>query len=210
MALLVAGIVASLTKGIAIEEAAIVALAALFLFAFRSAFYRTSDLAGLRPSPRWLAMVFAGVAAAAWLGFFSYRHVEYANELWWQFSGHGNAPRFLRASVAVAAVLVWTAVSSFIHRMPSVFCPDSIDGTIRRLIAASERSQANVALLGDKKFIVAPNQNAFLMYGRLGNSWISMGDPIGDPAAAPDLIWRLSRTCGPGRRPRRLLRRRSR
>ena len=62
---------------------------------------------------------------------------------------------------------------------------------MRRLVAASPRSQANVAFLGDKKFIVAPDASAFLMYGRLGRSWISMGDPIGDPAAAPDLIWRL-------------------
>jgi phosphatidylglycerol lysyltransferase len=191
MTLLVAGTVASLAKGIAVEEAAIVAAAALFLLTFRSSFYRKSDSAGLRPSPRWLAMVFAGVAAAAWLGFFSYRHIDYANELWWQFTWHGNAPRFLRASVAVAAVLVWTAVSSFIHRMPTAFRPDPIDDTIRGLIAKSERSQANVALLSDKKFLVAPDQNAFLMYGRLGNSWISMGDPIGEPAAASDLIWRF-------------------
>ena len=62
---------------------------------------------------------------------------------------------------------------------------------MRRLISSSPRSQANVAFLGDKKFIVAPDQSAFLMYGVFGRSWISMGDPVGDPAAAPDLIWRL-------------------
>ena len=53
------------------------------------------------------------------------------------------------------------------------------------LIAAERREdvlgQSNVALLGDKKFIFAPDATAFLMYGRFGSSWISMGDPIGDP-----------------------------
>ena len=61
-------------------------------------------------------MVLAGVAAATWLGFFSYRHVEYSNQLWWQFAWNGNAPRFLRATVAVCAVLVWAAVAFLIHR----------------------------------------------------------------------------------------------
>ena len=191
MALLAAGVVASLTKGVALEEAAILAFTAALLFAFGPAFYRRSDLSELRPSPSWFAMVLAGVAAAIWLGFFSYRHVEYANELWWHFALHGNAPRFLRASVAVAAILVWAAISTLIHRTPAAFKPDPVDDDVRRLVAASPRSQANVAFLGDKKFIIAPDASAFLMYGRLGRSWISMGDPIGDPAAAPDLIWRL-------------------
>ena len=101
------------TKGIAVEEATFLALAAALLFALGPAFYRTSDLARISASsPRWLATVLAGVAAAIWLGLFSYRHVDYANELWWQFALHGNAPRFLRASVAVAAVLIWSAISS--------------------------------------------------------------------------------------------------
>jgi len=191
LSLLLAGILASLTKGIAVEEAIFLAFAAVLLVALRPAFYRKSDLAELRPSPRWLAMALAGVAAAIWLGIFSYRHVDYANELWWQFALHGNAPRFLRASVAVAAILIWAAISALIHRAPAAFRPDPVDDTVRRLVAESPRSQANVAFLGDKKFIVAPDGRAFLMYGRFGRSWISMGDPIGDPAAAPDLIWRL-------------------
>ncbi len=191
MALLAAGVVASLAKGIAVEEALFLALMAALLLAFRPAFDRRADFSELRPSPRWLAMVIAGFVAAIWLGLFSYRHVYYANELWWQFALHGNASRFLRASVAVAALLVWIAISSLIHRPPAAFKPDPVDDDVRRLAGASSRSQANVALLGDKKFILAPDKSAFLMYGRLGSSWISMGDPVGDPTAAPDLIWRL-------------------
>jgi phosphatidylglycerol lysyltransferase len=191
MALLIAGIVASLTRGIAIEEATFLALMAALLFALRPAFYRSSDLSWVSPSPRWLATVVAGVVAAVWLGFFSYRHVYYGNELWWQFAIHGNAPRFLRATVAVAVILIWSAVASLVHRRPPKFKPDLVDDVVRRLVSSSPRSQANVAFLGDKKFIVAPDQSAFLMYGVFGRSWISMGDPVGDPAAASDLIWRL-------------------
>jgi len=40
------------------------------------------------------------IGASLWLGFFSFRHVDYSRELWWRFAFfEGDAPRFLRASV---------------------------------------------------------------------------------------------------------------
>ena len=84
--LLVAGVVVSLAKGIDYEEAAIMAVVAALLLPFRSSFYRMSGFSELRLSPAWFAMVLAGVVAATWLGFFSYRHVEYSNQLWWEFA----------------------------------------------------------------------------------------------------------------------------
>ena len=100
LALLGAGAVAALARGAELESALLMAVSALLLYAFRDAFYRRADMAELRLSPAWLAMTTAGVAAAIWLGFFSYRHVAYGHELWWQFEWGGDAPRFLRASVA--------------------------------------------------------------------------------------------------------------
>ena len=168
------------------------AIVAAILLPFRSSFYRMSGFSELRLSPAWFAMVLAGVAAATWLGFFSYRHVEYSNQLWWQFEWNGNAPRFLRATVAVCAVLVWAAVAFLIHRPPAVrFRPDPVSDVVRRLVAAAPQTQPNVALLGDKKFLIAEDESAFLMYGRSGRSWISMGDPVGGGPAAVELIWRL-------------------
>ena len=192
LGLLAAGAAASLVKGIDVEEALVMAAAAGLLVAFRSAFYRRTDLSSLRLSPRWLAMVIAAIVAVTWLGFFSYRHVAYANELWWQFEWSGDAPRFMRASVAVAAIVIWAAVHSLVTRPPGrPFVPDPVTEPIRRLVAASPQTQANVALVGDKKFLLAEDQSAFLMYGGSGRSLITMGDPIGAATAATDLIWRF-------------------
>jgi phosphatidylglycerol lysyltransferase len=60
---------------------------------------------------------------------------------------------------------------------------------IRRLVAASPSTQTSVALLGDKRFLLADDGSSFLMYGRAGRSWITMGDPIGAEATGTDLIW---------------------
>ncbi|MFP3386982.1 hypothetical protein, partial [Tritonibacter sp. SIMBA_163] len=50
------------------------------------------------------------------LGFFVYRHVEYSNTLWWDFAWNGNAPRFLRATVLVFAVVAAVGLYSIINR----------------------------------------------------------------------------------------------
>ena len=45
-----------------------------------------------------LAAIAAVVLGTAWIGLLSYRHVDYAHELWWQFALDGNAPRALRSA----------------------------------------------------------------------------------------------------------------
>ncbi len=188
--LLLGGAAASLLKGLDWDEATLLLATALVLFVFRGAFYRGGPATALRVSPGWLAMVISASIAAGWLGFFSNRHIEYSQELWWQFAWHGNAPRFLRAMVVVSAILVWAAVDLFMRRaFEAKFVPDSVTDEIRALVAASPLTQTNVALLGDKKFLVSGDRAGFLMYGRAGRSWITMGDPVGAEAAAPDLIW---------------------
>ncbi len=188
--LLLVGAAASLLKGIDWEESALLIAMALILLVFRGAFYRGGPVTALRVSPGWFAMAIAAAIPAGWLGFFSYRHVEYSQELWWQFAWHGDAPRFLRATVVVAAILVWVGVDLFMRRaFDAKFVPDPVTDEIRRLTAASASTQTNVALLGDKKFLLSADRASFLMYGRTGRSWITMGDPVGAEASSSELIW---------------------
>ena len=190
--LLLAGAAASLLKGLDWDEASVLVAMALILFVFRAAFYRGGPVSALRVSPGWLAMALSACIAAAWLGFFNYRHVEYSQELWWQFAWYGSAPRFLRATVVVAAILVWAAVDLFMRRaFEAKFVPDPVTDEIRALAAASPLTQTSVALLGDKKFLLSAERRSFLMYGRTGRSFVTMGDPVGAEADAPELIWAL-------------------
>jgi len=39
-----------------------------------------------------------------WIGIVSHRRVSYSDQLWWTFALHGNAPRMLRASLAVVVL----------------------------------------------------------------------------------------------------------
>ncbi len=197
--LLAAGAVFSLAKGFDYEEALILAGIAVVLIPFRPAFYRKSGLPLFSVTPTWLAVIAITVAAAVWLGFFAYCHVEYSNQLWWQFTWNGDAPRFLRASVAVVAVVFALGLYMILNRRvrtppPAGPIPDSV----RKLVAESTDVDATIALLGDKQFLVAEDESAFLMYGIAGGSLISKGDPIGDPEQAKALAWRFRELADQG------------
>lgn len=191
--LLAAGSVFSLVKGLDWEEAIILAAFTAFLVVFRDAFYRAGRLGDLRPSFRWLALMASFIAVTTWLGFFFYRHVEYSNELWWDFAWEGNASRFLRSLVFIVIVISIIAIDAVINRPRRIVREqaEAIPDGIRELVAASPTPHAALALLGDKRFLVADGGKAFLMYGISGRSWIAMGDPVGEGAQAAELAWRF-------------------
>ena len=190
-ALLVAGAVFSLAKGIDFEEAiALLTLAAL-LQATRGAFYRRTALTQTPFSGAWLAAVAVALSGATYAGLFAYRHVSYSDDLWWRFALHGDAPRFLRAMLGVAVLLAGVAVWRWLgpaHRVADIATDP---GTVRDVLARSDRTDSMLALTGDKRFLVAEDGSAMLMYQVRAASWIVMGDPVGDQAAWGPLLWRI-------------------
>ena len=193
VAMLLAGAVLSVAKGIDWEEALALGCAALFLFLSRAAFYRRAPQKIERISGQWLSLVVLALVATIWLGLFSYSSVEYSHELLWQFEWGGDAPRFLRASVGllVAVVVVGTFIAVNRPPMRRRRLSDAISEDVAEVLAQSPDTQANIALLGDKEFLWSANRKAFLMYGRAGRSLVSMGDPVGDQDEAEDLVWQF-------------------
>jgi phosphatidylglycerol lysyltransferase len=41
---------------------------------------------------------------------FCYKHIDLTGEVWWRFALHGDASRFLRASIAVAVIALFAAL----------------------------------------------------------------------------------------------------
>lgn len=62
---------------------------------------------------------------------------------------------------------------------------------VRKIVRDHPVAKGNLALLGDKKFFFNEMRTSFVMYGVRGRSWIALGDPIGPPEEAPDLIRRF-------------------
>jgi phosphatidylglycerol lysyltransferase len=193
MGLLFAGIVLSLLRGIKYEEAAFLSVVFLALIPARRDFYRVASILEQRFTAGWITAVILVLAASVWLGLFAYRHVEYSQNLWWQFSLKGDAPRFLRASVGVFAVVLIFAAGRLFR--PSAAKPAfPIDDELEKaagILESSLSADALLALLGDKALIFNGSGNAFLMYGVQGRSWISFGDPVGPEEEWEELLWRF-------------------
>lgn len=195
--LLAAGIFFSLLKGFDYEEAIILAVMLGALWPCRSYFYRRSSLVGERFSPEWVAAIAVVLLGSIWLGRFSHKHVEYAHELWWQFTLSGDAPRFLRATVgALGSALVFAAARLLRPVPPATAAPDQAAlEQARAVITRVRRTESNLALLGDKTLLFNDAGNAFIMYAIEGRSWVALGDPVGQAQEREDLAWRFRELC---------------
>lgn len=197
---LVAGIAASLLKGFDYEEALILGILLAGLLPSRHQFYRRASLFGEQFTPGWIAAIVAALISSVWLGFFSYQHVEYSRDLWWNFSfgSEGEAPRFLRAMVGAMGGALFFGIAKLLR--PAPFEPTLPDAEALRqaqaIATAFPRSYAHLALLGDKALLFNENRDAFLMYGVEGRAWVAMGDPVA--AREQDrceLAWQFRERC---------------
>ena len=197
ISLLMFGIVASLLKGGDYEEAVILGFMLAAFLPCRKLFYRRSSLLSERFTSGWLIASGVVIAGSIWIGFFSYKHVEYSNNLWWHFTLFEDAPRFLRASVGVVCLAVIVALARLLRpSSPEPTIPTARElNDARAVITGSAHTNANLALMGDKEFLFSPNRSAFIMYGIEGRSWVAFGDPVGTPDDYSDLVWEFSELC---------------
>lgn len=191
VALLGVGMLASLGKGIDVEEVTLLGLGLAILLAYKDSFYRVDGAEPLRLGIGWVVSVGVLFAALTWVGFFAFRHVEYRDALWWQVSWGGDASRFLRASLAGAVVLAALAFNAFVGARARRHGPEPVPDAVRRLVAESPNSEAGIALMGDKSFLLDEDEGAFIAYSDTGGSLVSNGDPIGQEKAGRALLWRL-------------------
>jgi phosphatidylglycerol lysyltransferase len=194
---LVVGIVTSLFKGLDYEEAFILLVVLTLLLPARRAFYRRAALTHEPFTPGWILAVAIVIAVTAWLGLFSFKHVEYSSELWWQFETRGDAPRFLRASVGVlVGLLVFGLLRLLRHAAADPTLPTADELTrARAIVERAPATQSHLALLGDKSLLFSDSGDTFLMYGVAGRSWIALGDPVGPPAEHAEVAWRFKESA---------------
>ena len=191
------GAITSVTKGADYEEASILIAVLVALVAARRHFTRRARIFESPVSAGWIGAVVTAVASSVWLGLFANRHVSYTSDLWWRFAVHGDAPRFLRASVAVTIGALMFAVRQLLRpAAPPRGAVDLSSTTeIDHVIALQPKTMPYLVYLGDKSILWNERKTAFLMYACSGRSCVSLGDPVGPPDAASDLVSQFLRMC---------------
>jgi len=190
--LLTTGAVISYIQTLDIDRAVVMALGPALLLASRRRFFRRSRLLSDLQDFRWLALSAAAMMCFLSLLLFSFKHTPYEHELWWQFAMTDQAPRGMRTAVIAATTFVliylYVAIRAPRYR-PRVPSAEELEKA-RVIIAAQDDPDANFALTGDKALLFSENDKAFVMFGVHGNSWVSMGGPVGpDEQDRVDLIW---------------------
>ncbi|HTX04963.1 MAG TPA: bifunctional lysylphosphatidylglycerol flippase/synthetase MprF [Steroidobacteraceae bacterium] len=191
--LLVGGIVACLLKGLIYEEAILLTLVLAVLMLGRRAFYRPTAILDERFTPVWVSSIAGVITLSIWIGFLVYRGVPYSERLWSTFALHADAPRMLRASLAVVVLASAYLMLNLLRPQrpePAVAGAEDLIRA-RAIIDRCDQSLANAALTGDKRLLFNERADAFLMYQVAGHSWIALGDPVGPRAGAEELIWRF-------------------
>jgi phosphatidylglycerol lysyltransferase len=199
--LLLIGSLAELLNGLDWRQAVLLLLFFLLLVVSRDEFYRRSALL-IRPftSGQFLAIGVV-LGSALWLGLFSYKQVGYSDQLWWQFALYGDAPRFLRASIAVAVIAFGAAAMHLLAAtaLPSRVADQDVLSRAAEIVVQSPEARANLALLGDKRLLFHPAGDGFVMFGIVRRSWVVLGDPIGPFARWRDLLCQLATEATSGR-----------
>jgi len=195
--LLAIGSALSLAKGWDYEEALVLGVTLGLLLPFRKHFYREASLLGERFTGAWAAATVVVLVGSAWLGVFAYSHPEYSSAPWWGLAREAEASRSLRATVGAASLFVLFALAKLLGpARPRPKVPSDADlERARPIIERSVRTYPNLAYRRDKALLFSRAGNAFLMYGRIGRSWIAMGDPVGPESEARELLWQFRDQC---------------
>ncbi|HKA13701.1 MAG TPA: bifunctional lysylphosphatidylglycerol flippase/synthetase MprF [Myxococcota bacterium] len=193
LALLFGGAGFSLLKGLDWEEALVLLVMGLALAPCRRFFYRRSSLFAQSFTPAWTMGIAGILLGTLYVVLLANRHVEYSNQLWWEFEFTGDAPRSLRALAGGSLLLSAFALARLLRpARPPATPPEPVAlEPIAKIVDASTAACAHLALLGDKRVLLHESGTGFVMYGVQRRSWISMGDPVGPPDVRRELAWRF-------------------
>ncbi len=182
-----------LVKGLAIVAPTAAALLLVGLVAGRAQFDRRASLLSQPLTVGWLTAIGCVVAASVCILFFAFRHVEYHDQLWWQFEFDATASRALRTVWGVALLGLTLGVWQLLRPAaghPSRPSPTELQQA-RRIAAGQPRPDALLALMGDKSLLFSDTGRSFLMFAKHGRTWAALGDPVGPPEECTELVWRF-------------------
>jgi phosphatidylglycerol lysyltransferase len=190
VALLAAGILFSLLKAFDYEEALLLSAMLAALLPSRRYFDRRTRLVDERFSPHWIVAIALVVTGSVALGLISYGTPAIRGDMIWDFSIHGQVPRFLRATAGVLALFVLVALARLLKPARAHPVPPTAESLAAAtpIVAAFPQASANLAFLGDKSLLFNEAGTGFVMYGVSGRSWVALGDPVAPPEQTADLI----------------------
>ena len=192
MAALAAGAVAALLDDWDTDRALFLVLALVLLAPHRVAFYRSTLLTRGALSPGWFLLVGAMLCSILAVLLLATHAARYAADTPWAFADDASAPRALRVALTGCVVLALLTIWQALRRAPfRAGTEPPPPGRIAEILARWGRAEDQRALAGNRLFLLSDGGDAAIAYAVQGRAWVAQGDPFGDPAQIPGLIWRF-------------------
>jgi phosphatidylglycerol lysyltransferase len=195
--LLAGGIVFALASALDVEQAVVLSLMFVVLVPSRRYFYRKASIFEERFTGGWIAAIAAVAIGSVIIAVARYGPQGLGPGVFWRFSGGAQGPREERALVFAAIALAGFGVARLMRParvVPRVATRDEL-AAADAIVSTSDRASAQLAFLGDKALMFNEARTSFIMYGIAGQSWVALGDPVGPPGEAAQLIEQFVREC---------------
>lgn len=160
----------------------------IVLLLSRPAFTRHAPILGDALQAWWLALVAAVMGGAAGIGLFAYRAIDFDAALWVTSGYAQDLPRFVRGAAAAGVTALVCGLLALRRRAPARPL-QAKPANLSVLVAAAPQADVRLALLADKSILTSETGVAFMMHAGRGLSSIALGDPIGPPDEAQDVLW---------------------
>ena len=188
------GAVLSLLKELDYEAALVLFVVFLFLLPSHRFFYRKARIFSEYFSPLWTAGVLGLLAFCLWVGFFVYKDLVLAGYPNWSFMETQDYSRFLRAGLGVCAavgIIGFKILFSPARKRQMQVTLKDCRRDVERMAAASASTGVFWAFTEKKYYFFNEDRSAFIMYEIVDETWVALGEPLGDPGKFRDLIWRF-------------------
>ncbi|MCH6255280.1 bifunctional lysylphosphatidylglycerol flippase/synthetase MprF [Puniceicoccaceae bacterium K14] len=164
----------------------------------RRFFYRKSSILNLPMNQGSLLAIMLTVISTIYVGLIAFQYEGSGTSMsWWEFGFDADKPRFQRVSVAIALLSGLLAGLKLI-RAPQVeigLKHEECEDRVEKVLKGTSLAWANLALMGDKRFVFSKDDSAFIMFTIKGRTWVAMGDPVGNPDACADLVKEFKELC---------------
>ena len=187
--------VLAVAKGLQYEVAIFLLLIWLALLPSGIHFTRRRSVSRSPFGTGWLVAIGSVIAINLWLTYFSYQHIPTDLEPWWQVALQNEKARSLRALLTIPFGFVLLAAARLLRparRAPSASVTVE---QLRTIVRDSPQAVAQLALLGDKRFVVSTDRSSMLMYVAQARSLVALGDPMGAESEFDELQWQFRELC---------------
>ncbi len=188
MMLLALGGVLAILRDLNFSQAGFFAFSMVAVYLGRGTFHRQASFFSQKFTGTWIfatSLLMIGFGALL-----SSNLIFQTEDSWWNLWSSNQNLKIVRYCFGSSVVLTGFAMHWLLQPKanPVGLHTEDLDySKVKNVLAKSSQTTGNLSLIGDKKIVFSEKEDAFIMYSVYGNTWVAMGDPVGESSSVRNL-----------------------